>query len=110
MFTIPASSLVHVMVPVAAKRNGVAVDPTSDTVQMAFLDEDPETASPASDDWKTASWETNSAVTPNQYEAKCLVGTGGATTLTSGTWWVWVKVTDSPEAPVIYSGRIRVTP
>jgi hypothetical protein len=110
MFTIPASSLVHVMVPVAAKRNGVAVDPTSDTVQMAFLTSAPDTASPGASDWETASWETNTTTDPDQYWARCLVGTGGATTLSAGTYYVWVKVADNPETPVIYAGRIRVTP
>ena len=40
--------------------------------------------------------------------ARCLVGTGGAVALTAGTYWVFVKVTDSPEAPVVMAGPIRV--
>lgn len=111
LFTFAAGSLEHVLVPVRGKRSGTAIDPTADTVKMAFLDVGPETGSPESGDWKTASWETNTTVTPNTYEARCLVGPGGGViTLTEGTWHVWVQVTDSPETPGRYSGRIRVTP
>lgn len=108
--TISASSLEHVLAPVSGRRNGAAVDPTADTVVMAFITSPPETAAPASGDWKTASWETNSTPDPDQYEAKCLVGTGGAVALAAGTYYVWVKITDSPETPAKYSGIIKVTP
>lgn len=105
-----AASLEPVLVSVFAVRNGTAVDPTSDTVAMAFLPEPPEEASPEADDWETASWETDATTDPDQYRAKCLVGPGGDATLAAGTWYVWVKVTDSPDVPVKYSGVIRVTP
>lgn len=105
-----AASLEEVLAGVTARRNGAAVDPTGNTVQMAFLDEPPEVASPESGDWKTASWETNATTDPDQYEAKCLVGPSGTTTLTAGVYYVWVKVTDSPEVPAKYSGTIRITP
>lgn len=108
--TFSAASLEDVLVPVTARSSGSAVDPTSSTVQMAFLDEPPETASPESGDWKTASWETNAVPEPDQYEAKCLVGPSGTVTLAAGTYYVWVKVTGSPEIPAKYSGIIRVTP
>lgn len=110
VFTFAATSSPYVFVPVKGKSSGSAINPTSDTVQMAFLAVPPETASPVSADWKTAAWEANTAVVPNLYSARCLVGTGGVITLTAGTWYVWVKITDSPEVPAIYSGRIRVTP
>lgn len=109
-FTFSAASLRQVFADVSAVRNGAAVDPTADTVQMAFLAEPPETASPESGDWKTASWETNSTTDPDQYKAKCLVGPSGTVTLAEGTWYVWVKITDLPEIPVEYSGIIRITP
>lgn len=105
-----ATSLIQVLADVSAVRSGTSVDPTANTVQAAFLTEPPEEASPESGDWKTASWETNATTTPDQYAAKCLVGPGGAVTLTPGTYYVWVKITDSPEIPVEYSGVIRVTP
>lgn len=105
-FTFSASYPIYVLAQV--KADDGTVDPTGDTVQMAFLDEPPEDAAPASGDWKTASWTT--LANPARYKAKCLVGPTGAITLTAGTWWVWVKVTDSPETPALYSGRIKVTP
>lgn len=108
--TLSAASLEPVLVSVFAVRDGAAVNPTADTVQMAFLDEPPEQASPESGDWKTASWETDATTDPDQYKARCLVGTGGAVALAAGTYYVWVKVTDSPDVPVKYSGVIRITP
>lgn len=100
---IAASSVEYVRVPVSATASGSAVDPTADTVQMAFL---ATAAAPASGDWKTASWETDATTTPDTYYARCLVGS--AVTLTAGTYTVWVKVTDSPETPVKRAGLLRV--
>lgn len=100
---IAASSVEYVRVPVSATASGSAVDPTADTVQLAFM----ATASaPSSGDWKTASWETDTGTTPDTYYARCLVGS--AVTLTAGTYTVWVKVTDSPETPVKRAGLLRV--
>lgn len=109
-FTFSAASLEPVMAGVSGERDGVAVNPTSDAVTMAFLDEPPEEASPGVSDWKTAAWETNATTDPDEYEAFCMVGPGGAATLAAGTWYVWVKVVDSPDIPVKYSGIIKVTP
>jgi hypothetical protein len=105
MVEISTASLEYVRVPVAAKVDGAAHDPTEDTVTMAFL---ATTAAPASGDWKTASWETDTGPDPDTYYARCLVGTGGAVVLTAGVWHVWVKVADSPETPVKRAGLIRV--
>lgn len=102
---ISTASLEYVRVPVSATASGAAVNPTSGTVQMAFIDG---TSAPASGDWKTASWETDSGTEPDTYYARCLVGTGGAVTLTAATYSVWVKVTDSPEVPVRRAGLLRV--
>ena len=100
---IAASSVEYVRVPVSATASGSAVDPTADTVVMAFM----ATASePGASDWKTASWETDATTTPDTYYARCLVGS--AVTLTAGTYTVWVKVTDSPETPVKRAGLLRV--
>lgn len=109
-YTFSASSLAHVLADVSARRSGAVVDPTADTVQVAFLTSAPDVASPASGDWKTASWETNATTDPDRYTAVCLVGTGGAVALTAGTYYMWVRVFDSPETPAIYSGIVKVTP
>jgi len=80
------------------------VDPTSDTVQMAFVN-----GEPTSGDWKTATWEADSSTNPTTYYARCLVGPGGTVTLSDGDYQVWVKITDSPEVPVLKAGRLVVT-
>ncbi|MCC6629960.1 MAG: hypothetical protein IT340_21495 [Chloroflexi bacterium] len=102
---ISALSLEYVRVRVAATEAGAAVNPTSDTVVMAFVAEG---AAPAGGDWKTAGWETDTTTNPDTYYARCLVGPSGAVTLTAGVYDVWVKVTDTPEAPVLRAGNVEV--
>jgi hypothetical protein len=80
------------------------VNPTGDTVQMAFLAVPPPTQ-PTSLQWNTAAWQSTS--TP--YIALCLVGPGGTIQLTAGQWYVWVKITASPEVPVKYAGILQVS-
>ena len=82
----------------------VGMNPTGDTVQMAFLAVPPP-AQPGSGDWKTASWQ--SLVAP--YIILCLVGPGGAITLTAGQWYTWVKISASPEIVVKYAGILQVS-
>ena len=103
---ISAVSLEYVKVPVSAREDGAVVDPTADTVQMAFLT----SGSPGVSDWKSGSWETDATTNPDTYYARCLVGpSGGTITLTAGsTYQVWVKVTDNPETPVKRAGLLRV--
>jgi hypothetical protein len=99
--SIYVTSLEEVPVSVTAP---VGVNPTSDTVQMAFLAVPPPTQ-PGLSDWKTATWQ--SLTTP--YIALCLVGPAGTTTLTAGQWYVWIKITASPEIPVKYCGILQVS-
>jgi hypothetical protein len=98
--TISAASTEYVKVAVFATKNGQVVNPTSDTVQMAFTNAPPQTG-----DWKAASWETAAP----SYFARCLVGPSGVIQLAPGTYDVWVKVTDIPEIPVKNAGRLDVT-
>jgi hypothetical protein len=102
---ISSASLEYVYSRVSAKASGAAVNPTGDTVAMAFKQGD---AEPTAPDFKTASWETDSTTTPPTYYARCLVGPGGAATLADGTWTAWIKVTDSPEIPVRRIGKLTV--
>jgi hypothetical protein len=99
--SIYATSLEEVPVSVTAP---AGVNPTGDTVQMAFLASPPPTQ-PGPGDWKVATWQSTS--TP--YIALCLVGPGGTTTLIAGQWSVWIKITASPEAPVKYAGILQVS-
>lgn len=80
------------------------IDPTSYTVEMAFIQgpDDPETG-----DWKTGSW----AVTVlGGYLAQCLIGPdGGTITLPVGPWNVWVKILAGAETIVENTGQIQIT-
>ncbi len=107
MYSQSALSLKYVRVPVRVTKNGVAVDPTGDVVQMAFMAQG--AGDPAGGDWKTASWETDPTTTPPTYYARCLVGPGGTATLAKGTYLVWVKITDVPEVPADPVAPITIT-
>lgn len=98
------SSLEDVMVPVSAILNGVAIDPTTDLVQMAFIPLDQD--EPAAGDLKAASWETWGSGLTVKYFAKCLVGVGGAVALVEGFYQIFVKITDSPEVPVLQTPNL----
>lgn len=98
---IEVDSLQYVKVKVSANVNGAAHDPTGDTVKMAFTDR---FTNPVAGDWKTAVWETENG----SYYAKCLVGPGGTVALAADDYKVWVKVTDSPEVPILPSGTLTV--
>lgn len=89
---IAASSLEFVRVKVSATENGQPVDPSADVVAMAFVKPG---AAPAT--FVTATWEADGT----SYHARCLIGPGGTVTLAPGDYVVWVKITDSPEAPVL---------
>lgn len=100
---ISALSTEYVKVRVRARASGADYNPTGDTVTMSFISK--AELRPVTGDWKTASWETANS----EYYARCLVGpTGGTITLTPGVWYVWVKVTDGPEVPVLRAGTLTV--
>lgn len=91
----------YVRVRISATEAGAVVDPTEDPVYMAFLP----TGWPVEDgDFVEASWE----VSGSTYYARCLVGPSGTVTLLAGSYSVWAKVTDSPEAPVRRVGRLTI--
>jgi hypothetical protein len=105
--TLSHLSTEYVLIPVSATVAGQPHNPTSDTVQFAFLAS--QTASPQSTDWVAASWSTASnAVYP--YAAQCLVGpgAGAAVSLAIGTYVIWLKITDDPEVPVRQVGVLNV--
>jgi hypothetical protein len=90
---IPSSSVEYVSVPVTGDYT------ESMTVQMAIVAYGVE---PGTSDWKTAAWDDGNA--------RILLGAGTAVgELDEGMYGVWVKVTATGEAPVMYSGGIRIT-
>lgn len=103
--TISAASTEYVRVPIRAKADGVTVDPTGDTVKLAFM---AATTAPGSGDLKTGSWETDASGATAVYYARCLVGPDGGITLTADTYTVWVQIQDSPETPLIVAGLLKV--
>ncbi|WP_188188033.1 hypothetical protein [Nonomuraea sp. SYSU D8015] len=87
MLTIPSLSTEYVKVPIV---DGPA-NLTSLTVQMAIVAQGQD---PVSGDWKSASWVGTSAAV--------LIGPATALPLVKGTTYgVWVKITSSPEIPVL---------
>jgi hypothetical protein len=103
--TLSKLSLEYVAVPITHfTANGVAANPTSDSVYLAFKLRG---ARPAAGDWIAAAWETD-AGPPVQYLAKVLVGPGGAVQLSPGTYTVWAKVTDNPEVPILSGGTLII--
>jgi len=97
--TLSVLSREYICVEVEAGLNGVSSDPTADTVVMALM----ATGNPSTGDWKTASWETSLG----KYFARLEVGPGSTVgSKTAGKYNLWIKVTDSPEAPVRKVGRV----
>jgi hypothetical protein len=99
---IASSSTIYVNVPVQATVAGQPYNPTADTVQMAFV------AGPAQPvTFYAGNWVTTVQGT---YIARCLVGPANSgVVLAPGLYACWVKVTDSPEVPVLPAGTIQVT-
>ena len=100
-------SLQYVGIPVrAVTLAGASFNPTADTVQMAFMAT--ATQVPQSSDWKTAVWATVTGNLLYPYAAYCLVGPGGTINPGIGTYVIFLKVTDSPEVPVIPVGYLEI--
>ena len=93
-------SLQYVGVPVKALAiDGTTFNPTGNAVQMAFMPQ--ATQMPQNTDWQSAIWATRSGNILEPYAAECLVGPGGTIQLTVGTYVIYVKITGSPEIPVM---------
>jgi hypothetical protein len=80
--------------------DGVAVDLSADTVQVAFV---PLSTEPVTADWQAATWLDTGV-------AGILVGPGvGGLVLADGKYAQWVKVTDNPERPAYMVGTLHIT-
>lgn len=97
----------YILVPVAATKAGLPYNPTSDTVQFAFMPTP--TQVPQSGDWQTGAWDTDTANVLYPYTAKCLVGPSGTINLGIGTYIIYVKITDNPEIPVLIAGQLAIS-
>jgi hypothetical protein len=97
----------YVLIPIAATQSGASYNPTNDEVQFAFMPNP--TQIPGSGDWVSGGWETVPTSFLYPYNARCLVGPSGTINLTQGTYSVYVKITDSPEVPVLVAGQLIVS-
>lgn len=98
-------SVEYVRVAVAATSNGAAINPTADTVVMAFPAHGTD---PVNGDWKSASWETDATTTPATYYARCLVGPSQTVALSVGQYDVWARISDNPEVPARKAGTLEI--
>ena len=106
MATLTVSSLsrVYVRCRIALDRDGAAVDPTSPAlpVEMAFP-----LAGVTPATWYAAAWEADGR---GGWRSRVLVGPSGAVALGAGTYDAWVRVTSTPEVPVVQSpDTLRIT-
>ncbi|TDD97617.1 hypothetical protein [Actinomadura rubrisoli] len=93
MLSIPSTSKEYLHIPVTG---GTLSTPVDIAVIAATAEE------PTSGDWKPADvWD--GAV------AKLLIGPGGTVPLADGVYRVWVRVTATPEIPVLRSGLLEIT-
>lgn len=99
---------IYVHVPVTARNEatGALVDPTSDTVTIAFCQS---LKLPATPTWYAADWVTD-ATNPTSpiYLARALVGpgAGAVTTLAAAPrWWAYAKVVDNPQIPIVRTSQ-----
>ena len=100
-------SLKYYIVPVAATRAGVPVNPSADPVQFCFMPTPTQVPQPS--DLVTGSWEANPSSILFPYNAKCLVGPGGTITLGIGTYVAYQKTTDNPEIPFDIVGYLQIS-
>lgn len=104
MLAMSAQTTEYIRVPVSASNSGSVVDPTTDTATMAFVAAG---STPASGDFKLATWETDTST--STYYLRALVGpTGGVITLTSALYDIYVKIGDNPETVVQRTGAVWI--
>lgn len=94
---IPVVTREYYRVPVTITVAGVAIDPTSLTVEFALTATG---VDPVDADWKAGTWETIPGA-PSTYLARAFVGDNTTdfpltVSVTNDLWW---RVTDSPERP-----------
>jgi hypothetical protein len=92
-------------VPVRAKEAGVPVNPTALPVAIALK----AAAALVGGDFITAAWETDATTDPDTYIARIRVGgvgSGATIEKADGKYRPYVKITASPEIPVIESDEL----
>jgi hypothetical protein len=105
--TLSHLSTEYVLIPIQVTKAGVPYNPTSDTLQFAFMPNSVQV--PITGDWVSGVWETVATNIIYPYNAKCLVGPTGSTVLTLGTYVIYLKITDNPETPVLVAGQLVIS-
>jgi hypothetical protein len=107
VLTQSVASLQLIRYQVTATLNGAPYNPVTDVVQFGFTTGVAQNITPTS--WVPGSWETDALGTGTIYVARCLVGPTGDFIPEAGTRYnVWIKITDSPEQPVIQVGQLQI--
>lgn len=101
MITIPSAGTEYARVKVTVSTDGVTIN--TQPVALAFLTS--ATTEPVAGNWVTGTWLDDPGTTRH---AGVLVGPA-AHVLAEGSYWVWVKITDSPETVVRRAGRLTIT-
>jgi hypothetical protein len=93
---ISSLSVEYLKVPITSPLPAAELDDLP--VELAVVDDG---KTPVTGDWKTGLWiGTKAAV---------LIGPAATITLTPGTYDVYVRITATPEKPVLPSGSIHIT-
>jgi hypothetical protein len=96
----------YVQIPITVESPSGTYSPVLDSVQFAFPPLTYPPTSPAT--WYTGSWATFPGPS---YRAQCLIGPGnGGVALAIGSYQIVVKISDSPEIPVLYTSTLEITP
>lgn len=98
MSKIPSISVEYARVSLTAD---VTLD--AQTVELAFMGS--YNTEPDTGDWVAATWLTPVGTTRT---AGVLVGPG-AHVLAEGKYYIWFRLTDTPEVPARYAGQITIT-
>lgn len=105
MLTIDRDSRQYVQAQVTATVAGQSYNPTVDVVEFAFT-----TGNDRPVTWYTGNWDTTPTNGTNAYWAQILIGPGSSgPVLAVGRYFVWVRITDNPEQPIIPVGWLAIT-
>lgn len=102
--SVPSKSILattYMRCTVSATDSGSPVNPTTGTVEFAFLTNE---SNPASGDWHAGVWETAG----DEYLGRILLGPNGTYDLAVATYNVWIRVVYSGETVVENIGEFYV--
>jgi hypothetical protein len=99
MLTIPYTTQEYILLPLTSWSGDVA-DPTTLSVSIAIITPGTD---PTSGQYVAASWVTQSGV----YKARVLWQTAVPNAAAHTVYDAWLKISSSPETPVMYAGPIR---